>query len=103
MPQEDQKKNGKPTAEISNEYDGKDGKGDISLFVCYGMVWSGMDSLNVRCTFVDKCTALGASPAQCALASAPASVGPKRDAPVTAASHGVPYRSKTCLAHALLL
>ena len=33
------------------------------------------DSLNVRCTFVDKCAALGAPPAQCALASAPARVG----------------------------
>ena len=46
-----------------------------------------MDSLKVRCTFVDKCAALRAPPAQCALARAAASVGPKLDALVTAASH----------------
>ena len=68
--------------------------------VWYGMVWYGMDSLNVRCAFVHKCTAPSATSAQCALASAPASVRPDRGAPVTAASHGAPYRSKTCLAHA---
>ena len=48
--------------------------------VWYCIVWYGMDSLNVQCTFVDKCAAFGAPPAQCALASAPASVGPKRAA-----------------------
>ena len=41
-----------------------------NMVLWYGMEWYGMDSLNVRCTFVDKCAAPGAPPAQCALASA---------------------------------
>ena len=56
-----------------------------------------MDSFNVRCTFVDKCAALRATPAQCALASAPASVGSKRGAPVIAARHKARLRSEPAL------
>ena len=38
-----------------------------------------MDPLNVQCTFADKCAARGATPVQCALASAPAGVELKLD------------------------
>ena len=60
------------------------------------LVWYGMVSLNVRCTFVDKCAALRAPP-QRALVSAPASVGAKRGAPVIAARHRARQRSKPAL------
>ena len=42
--------------------------------VWYGMVWHGMDSLNVRCAFVDKCAA-PCAPAQCAVAQCGAKTG----------------------------
>ena len=51
----------------------------------------------MRCTFVDKYAALRAPPAQCALASAPACVGPRRGAPVIAARHKARWRSKPAL------
>ena len=65
--------------------------------VWYGMVWYGMDSQNMRCTLVDKCAATRAPPAQCPLAGAPASVRPKRGAPVIAACHRARLRSKPAL------
>ena len=61
----------------------------------YGVVWYGLIECAVHVRR-EVCSSKR-PPAQCALASTPASVEPKRDAPVTAASHGARYRSESAL------